>query len=142
MPARDRLCVPRPGSTARSRWACALIVGLILCAGPGLARAQNPFAPLPSQPSSTTTAAPATTASPTTAGSGLSGVEQGGLIGAGILLIAGIAFLIRRDARAKAPVTSRPSASGQRGTAQPRAKRVEQSRAKAKAARRQRKRNR
>lgn len=83
-----------------------------------------------------------TTTSTTSAGSGLSNSEQIGLIGAGILLIAGIAYLIRRDAHKRAPVTSRASASGQRGTAQPRAKRVEQSRAKAKAARRQRKRNR
>lgn len=131
------------GSTARRRRTCALLVGLALCAGPGTANAQNPFAPLPGQPSSTTTATtPSPATNSTAAGSGLSGTEQIGLIGAGILMIAGIAYLIRRDARARAPVTTRASASGQRGTAQPKAKRVEQSRARAKAARRQRKRNR
>lgn len=143
MSVRDRQLLQRPRSTSRRRRLGALLIGLILCASPGIARAQNPFAPLPTQPSSTPTATtPAPTTSATSAGSGLSSTEQIGLVGAGIVVIAGIAFLIRRDAHARAPVTTRASASGQRGTAQPKAKRVEQSRAKAKAARRQRKRNR
>jgi hypothetical protein len=126
--------------TAHRRGVQAVLVCVLLLASPTAASAQTPFAPLPSEPSATTTATTAsTTSTPSTPGN-LSGNEQIVLIVGGLVLIAGIAFLIRRDAHAKAPVTARPSASGQRGTAQPRAKRVERSRAKAKAGRRQRKR--
>jgi hypothetical protein len=129
------------GTTARRRGTLVCAVGLLLLLSPAPASAQNPFQALPSSPSQATPTTPTTTTTSSSSGAGdLSGNEQIGLIAAGILLIAGIAFLIRRDARAKAPVTTRASATAQRGTAQPRAKRVEQSRAKAKAGRKQRKR--
>lgn len=115
----------------------------MLCAVPGqaVAQGQNPFLPLPTQPTPPPTATTPTTSSPASSGGGLSSTEQVALFAAGVLLIGGIAFLIRRDARAQAPV-KRPAGTGPRATTQPRAKRVEQSRAKAKAARRQRKRTR
>jgi hypothetical protein len=113
----------------------------VLVLGPGVAWAQDPFAPLPSQPTSTPTVATPTTSSTTTSGGGLSSTEQIGLFAAALLLIGGIAFLIRRDAGAHAPA-GKVAGSGPRATIQPRGKRVEKSRAKAKAARRQRKRTR
>jgi hypothetical protein len=118
-----------------------VLAALILGAMPAVAAAQNPFAPLPTQPTQTPTATAPTTSSPSTSGGGLSSTEQIALFAAGVLLIAGIAFLIRRDAHAQAPV-KRPTGTGPRATIKPRAKRVERSRAKAKAARRQRKRTR
>ncbi|MEA2297642.1 MAG: hypothetical protein QOF77_578 [Solirubrobacteraceae bacterium] len=118
-----------------------VLVGLVLWLAPSLALAQNPFAPLPSQPTQTPTATTPTTTTTTTTGGGLSTTEQIGLFGAGVLLIAGIAYLIRRDAHAHAPAR-RTAGVGPRSTVPPRGKRVEKSRAKAKAARRQRKRTR
>jgi hypothetical protein len=87
-----------------------------------------------SAPSTATTGASASSG-------GLSSTEQVALFGAGMVLIAGIAFLIRRDAHARTPA-GRPASDAPRATVRPRAKRVEQSRARAKAARRQRKRTR
>jgi hypothetical protein len=137
---RDRSRTASLRTPARRRGCRACLIALALLLSPATAAAQNPFTPLPSQPAQTVTTPPPVTTSSTSGIGNLSGTEQILLIGAGILLIAGIAFLIRRDARAKAPVTTRAAASAQRGTAQPRAKRVEQSRARAKAGRKQRKR--
>jgi hypothetical protein len=135
--ARDQARRPRPAR----RSVCAGLAVLILCAVPAPAVAQTPFDPLPTQPTPTPTVTAPTTSSPSTSGGGLSSTEQIALFAAGVLLIGGIAFLIRRDAHAQAPV-KRPAGTGPRATTQPRAKRVEQSRARAKAARRQRKRTR
>jgi hypothetical protein len=139
MDADDRR---RPAGGRLRSGRAVLLLALCLC-GPAAARAQSPFAPLPAQP--TTTAAPVipTTTTSTTATStgGLSSTEQIALFAAGIVLIGGIAFLIRRDARSHTPA-GRPQSDAPRATVPPRAKRVEQSRARAKAARRQRKRTR
>jgi hypothetical protein len=61
-------------------------------------------------------------------------------IGAAIVVLAGIAFVIVRDARRMAPAGESQLATG--GSARDQAARMRQRRAKAKAARRQRKRNR
>jgi hypothetical protein len=61
-------------------------------------------------------------------------------VGAAIVVLAGVAFVIVRDARRVAPVADGQLASG--GPARDQAARMRQRRAKAKAARRQRKRNR
>ncbi|MGI8801671.1 MAG: hypothetical protein ACR2KV_05785 [Solirubrobacteraceae bacterium] len=123
--------------------ATALLVALTLCALPAAARgqspSQSPFSQLPSAPPSTPTVTAPTPSTTSTSGGGLSSTEQIALFGAGILLIGGIAFLIRRDAHAQAPA-GRPAGAGPRATTKPKAKRVEQSRSRAKAARRQRKR--
>ncbi len=140
--AVDVLDRQRP-ARQRGRLRPALVLALVLAAMPGVARAQGPLGPLPAQPVTTPTVAtptPTTTASSTSSG-GLSSNEQVALFGAGIILIAGIAFLIRRDARARTPA-GRPASDPPRATVRPRAKRVEQSRARAKAARTQRKRQR
>jgi hypothetical protein len=135
----DRRDRQRP---AGRRWPGTLAVALLLGLSPAVAGAQNPLGPLPSQPTPTPTVSVPTTTSPTaTSGGGLSTAEQIGLFGAGLLLIGGIGYLIRRDAHAAAPVT-RAHSDAPRATVKPRAKRVEQSRARAKAARRQRKRSR
>ncbi|HEU0315866.1 MAG TPA: hypothetical protein VFR49_00975 [Solirubrobacteraceae bacterium] len=140
----DALDRQRP-ARRRGRLRPALVLALVLAATPAVARAQGPLGPLPAQPvTAPTVATPppttATTASSTSSG-GLSSNEQVALFGAGIVLIAGIAFLIRRDARARTPA-GRPASDAPRATVRPRAKRVEQSRARAKAARAQRKRQR
>jgi hypothetical protein len=118
-------------------------MALVLAAMPGLARAQGPLGPLPAPPATTPTVTAPSTATTGTSGStgGLSSTEQVALFGAGVLLIAGIAFLIRRDAHARTPA-GRPASDAPRATVRPQAKRVEQSRARAKAARAQRKRQR
>ncbi|MCA1689953.1 MAG: hypothetical protein LC720_05825 [Actinobacteria bacterium] len=139
-PPPPRPAAPTPTARGRGR-AGAILVVLLLGVSPGIASAQDPFAPLPSQPTSTPTTATPTTSTTTGAGGSLSSIEQIGLFAAALLLIGGIAFLIRRDAGAHAPA-GKASGSGPRATIQPRGKRVERSRAKAKAARRQRKRTR
>jgi hypothetical protein len=132
----------RPVSGRLRSGRAVLLIAASLLALPAAARGQSPFAPLPSQPTTTATPTVQTTTSTTsTSTGGLSSTEQIALFGAGIVLIGGIAFLIRRDARAQVP-EGRLASDRPRGTVQPRAKRVEQSRARAKAARRQRKRSR
>ena len=98
----------------------------------------SPFAPLPqAAPSTPTLTTQATTTS--SSDSGLSTGAQVLLFGGGAVLLAAIAWLIVRDARAAAPVDERlhPPRSG---SAPPRDR--AQARRRAKAARRQRKRNR
>ncbi len=144
MNPRDRQRPANPRTTARRRGSRACLVAVLLVLSPATAAAQspaNPFQPLPNQPAPTVaTPTAATTTSSTSAAGNLSSTDQIGLIVAGLLLIAGIAYLIRRDAHARAPVASRAGGPVARGTTQPRAKRVERSRAKAKAGRQQRKR--
>ena len=140
MDSRERQRSAGPASTGR-RWGRVVLVALLIALSPAVAAAQNPLGPLPSQPTQTPTlSVPTTSTTPSTSGGGLSTTEQIAVFGAGIVLIGGIAFLIRRDARSAAPVTTRALSDAPRATVKPRAKRVEQSRARAKAARRQRKR--
>ncbi len=140
--AVDALDRQRPARRRGRLWA-AVVLALVIAAVPGVARAQGPLGPLPAQPVTTPTVSTPTTVTTASSASsgGLSSTEQVALFAAGVLLIAGIAFLIRRDARARTPA-GRPSSDAPRATVRPRAKRVEQSRARAKAARRQRKRTR
>src|SRR4051794_25643897 len=70
--------------------------------------------------------------------SGLSGAAKAAIVALGALLLAGIAWMIVRDARARAPVAE--IERGPKGTSSP--QRHARARAKAKAAKQQRKRNR
>lgn len=85
----------------------------------------------------TTTTAATTTSSETSGGSGVNVTLILGLVAA-VVLLGGIAFVIVRDARSVAPVPDGPPTPGSRN---PEA-RLRKRRAQAKAARRQRKRNR
>jgi hypothetical protein len=99
----------------------------------------NPLAPLPQAPQDTTTVvqAPADNSS-STDDSGLGTAGDILLYGTGLLLLIGIAWLVVRDARRRAPVEE--TVSQPRGTHSP--QRHARARAKAKAAKQQRKRNR
>ena len=123
-----------------------LIAALLLTAalaGPSPALAQDsPFAPIPPAPQEQP---PAPTAD-SDEDDGLSEVQQL-LIGlAGIVLLFGIGWAIVRDARTRAPVEDRSrtadGAERTKATRPPPVRRAQQSRAKARAARRARKRNR
>src|SRR3954466_884139 len=111
-----------------------VIIVLALAAAPaGAARAQsNPLAPLPQAPQDTTTVvqAPANT-NTSTDDSGLGTAGDILLYGTGLLLLVGIAWLVVRDARRRAPVDEHP-VSQPRGTHSP--QRHARARAKAKAA--------
>jgi hypothetical protein len=121
----------------------ALVLAVLaLAATPAAALAQNsPLAPLPQPAPDTSTVQVQTTpntSSSTGDDSGLSTFGQVLLYGTGALLLAGIAVMVVRDARRRAPVDELPSQP--RGTHSP--QRHARSRAKAKAAKAQRKRNR
>jgi hypothetical protein len=120
----------------------ALVISVLaLAALPAAAVAQqNPLAPLPQAPPDTSTVQVQTTSntSSTTDDSGLGTTGDLLLYGAGALLLGGIAWLVVRDARRRAPVEELPSQP--RGTHSP--QRHARARAKAKAAKQQRKRNR
>ncbi|HWH10810.1 MAG TPA: hypothetical protein VG165_06750 [Solirubrobacteraceae bacterium] len=122
----------------------AALTGLLLLLAPASAVAQNPLtipqAPTPAPTVPTTTSA--TTADTSSAGRGLSKNEEALIFGIAIVLIGSIVYVIRRDARTHAPNASASDRGGGRATVPPLAKRVERNRAKAKAARRQRKRSR
>jgi hypothetical protein len=140
LPSSSPVIEPAP-PRSRRRAGCALAaVAVLLLAAPRPAAAQlnNPLAPLGgNQTTSTATASAATTTSGTSTGGGSTGVVAL-VIGVAVVLLAGIAWLIVRDARRAAPMTSRP-----RGAPPARsADRVRRERERAKAARRQRKRNR
>jgi hypothetical protein len=102
---------------------------------------QDPFGPIPQSPPEQPAPAPA----PSGADDGLSRTQEL-LIGvAGIVLLVGIGWAIVRDARQAAPVDrDHPMEEPDRpkGSRRPPARRVKQGRAKAKAARQARKRNR
>jgi hypothetical protein len=123
----------------------AMLIGLVLWAVPTAALAQNPLG-LPPAPTPTVTTTPpvttTTTADSSSAGRGLSKNEEALIFVIGLILLGSIVYVIRRDARSHAPKAGSTERSGGRGTVPPLAKRVERNRAKAKAARRQRKRRR
>lgn len=84
------------------RAALILLLAVALLA-PAMAAAQ--FQPLPPAPPPT----PETVAvDPGSGDDGLSGIQQGFLILAGVVLVVGIGFAITRDAKRNAPVESRP----------------------------------
>lgn len=122
--------------------AIAALTTLGLGVQPARAQQANPFtAPPVSQAPSATTSTPASGgSSSSTATDG--GISSGVLVlvlGAGALLIAGIAWFIVRDARAAAPVGEGVRAGR---ASKPSPARARRDRARAKEARRQRKRNR
>jgi hypothetical protein len=126
------------------RFAAALLAAFALLATPAAVLAQsNPLGPLP-----TPAPAPAETvvvAQDDDGGDGLKGWQQALILGAGIVLLAGIAWAIVSDARSRAPVKEGEIAhpglehAPKRNRSQ---KQRERDRAKAKLARQQRKRNR
>jgi hypothetical protein len=126
------------------RTAAGILAALALMGSPTAALAQdNPLGPLPtpapSQPQ-TVVVAPSTDG-----GDGLKGWQQGLILGAGLVLLAGIAWAIVSDARRRAPVKDNEmahpglDAAPKRNRSQ---KQRERDRAKAKLARQRRKRNR
>ena len=120
-----------------------LLAVLALAAAPAGALGQaNPSDPLQQPvPPDTSTVQVQTNANTSSSSTGDSGLGTTGdilLYGAGALLLGGIAWLVVRDARRRAPVEE--VASQPRGTHSP--QRHARARAKAKAAKRQRKRNR
>ena len=124
----------------------ALILLCLLLAGGATAPAalaqSDPFGPIPQAPPDVPEPAPV----PTDDDEGGLNRTQELLIGAaGIVLLFGIGWAIVRDARSAAPVDAEhPMADSDRpkGSRTPPARRVKQGRAKAKAARRARKKNR
>jgi hypothetical protein len=122
------------------RRALVLAVLALATAPAGVAHAQgNPIAPLPQAAPDTTTVVQ--TPSNNTSSTDDSGLGTAGdilLYGTGLLLLLGIAWLVVRDARRRAPIEE--TVSQPRGTHSP--QRHAHARAKAKAAKQQRKRNR
>jgi hypothetical protein len=124
-----------------------LLCLLVLCAalsgaaGAPLAAAQDPFGPVPPAPPQEPPPAPP----PTEEDEGLNRTQELLIGGAGLVLLFGIGWAIVRDARSAAPVDrDRPLEDRDRpkGSRKPPARRVRQGRAKAKAARQARKKNR
>jgi hypothetical protein len=124
-------------------WLCALLaLGAAAVNAPAAMSAglNNPLGELSESESAATPTKTATTASTeTNSSSNSSKVVILALLAAGALLV-GIAFVIVRDARRVAPITDAELAEG--GPARDSAARLRRRRAQAKAARRQRKRNR
>jgi hypothetical protein len=119
---------------------CAVLVG---SAGPGVAAAQqDPFGPVPQAPPNEPPPAPAPTEDQE---DGLSRTQELLIGAAGIVLLVGIGWAIVRDARRSAPVDAAhplDERTRTKGSRTPPARRVKQGRAKSKAARQARKRNR
>ena len=118
----------------------ALLIVLSLAA-PAAALAQSsPFTPQPPAAGDTQTQTTPVTISNSQAADngGISGAGKAAIIAVGALLLAGIAWLIVRDARGRAPVVE--TEAGPKGTMSP--QRHARARAKAKRAKQQRKRNR
>jgi hypothetical protein len=119
----------------------ALVVAGVLAA-PGSAFANNPLTGVPA----TTATTPATTGTATvttatstaaaTTGGGLSSIDQIGIGVVVVVLFGSIAYVIRSDARAHVSKRATIDIDRERATVKPRAERVKDSRAKAKAARR------
>jgi uncharacterized protein HemX len=112
----------------------ALALGLALCAP---AAAQVGPLPPADPPPPTPPSAPTSTED-----EGLSTFEELLIFGAAAVLIAGIAWVIVRDAKRSAPVQKRSQPDARKPSAREREREQRQRRDKAKAARRQRKRNR
>jgi hypothetical protein len=118
---------------------CAAVLG---AAGAGSAVAQqDPFGPIPQTPPEQ----PPPPAPSPTEDQGLNRTQELLIGGAGLVLLFGIGWAIVRDARAAAPVDAEhpvDESTRSKGSRKPPARRVQQGRAKAKAARRARKKNR
>jgi hypothetical protein len=124
----------------RSALAALLVAGLL---APAVAAAQ--FQPLPpAPPPEPETVAPA----PGAEGSGISALQQGFLILAGVVLVVGIGVAITRDARRNAPAEPRPGlgsapeAAGVGARRKPDPRAAQKQKAAAKRARQARKKNR
>jgi len=125
-----------------ARLALLLTLFALFAPAAALAQSQSPFQGLP--PAATEPAPP----EPTTVTSinnstanddgGISGLAKAAIVAVGALLLAGIAWLIVKDARTRAPIAE--VERGPKGTISP--QRHARARAKAKAAKAQRKRNR
>jgi hypothetical protein len=123
-----------------ARLAILLTVFALFAPAAALAQ-QSPFQSLPPAAQETTTnAVTVDKINSTTANddSGMSGLAKAAIVAFGAVLLAGIAWLIVRDARARAPIPE--VERGPKGTVSP--QRHARARAKAKAAKAQRKRNR
>lgn len=126
------------------RTAAALLAATVLLGAPAGALAQqNPFAPLPQ---AETTPTEVVVAPPADGGSdGLEGWQQALILGAGVILLAGIGWAIVGDAKRRAPVKEGEIAHPGLDHAPKRNRSEKQrsrDRAKAKQARRQRRHNR
>ena len=124
-----------------------LLCLLVLCAALGasvavpVAGAQDPFGPIPQTPPEQ----PPPTPPPEEDGGGLNRTQELLIGGAGLVLLFGIGWAIVRDARTSAPVDPEHPLDARdrpKGSRKPPARRVQQGRAKARAARRARKKNR
>jgi hypothetical protein len=134
----SRSCPQRTSPTLA--WLCAVVAlasMLALPAATGAVTSSNFQQELVAPPTETATAAKTTSEQESSSSSGLSATMIFAMV-AGGLLLGGIAFVIVRDARSVAPVTE-GGASG--GTRNPET-RLRKRRARAKAARQQRKKNR
>ena len=122
----------------------AALIGLVLWSLPATALAQNPLEipPAPTPAVTTPTTTTTSTADQSSASRGLSKGEEALIFAIGLVLLGSIVYVIRRDSRVHAPQAAGAERGGGRATVPPLAKRVERNRAKAKAARRQRKRRR
>ncbi len=116
---------------------------LALPVAPALAQ-QSPFAPLPSEPTTTTQQTTATTQTITSTSGGIKTWQALLIVVGGVIVIAGIGLFIARDARRRAPVTAGDSEAAHLDpSAHKSAQRAKQKqRQKQKAARAQRRRNR
>jgi hypothetical protein len=148
----------QPGSRGVSHVrVTAVLASAVLFGGawafPGLAMAgAGSLTTLPNAPVPTGTTTPASTPTPTlgttptgpvtvptptaTSSGGLSRIAEGAIFVAAALVIAGIARVIVRDARSRAPAGDPPSLDRVKGTVAPIEHRLKRSRAKAKRARR------
>jgi hypothetical protein len=117
----------------------AISLTALALAAPSAALAQqNPFQSLPPAQQQTVTTGTTVSNLNTQDDQGLSGAAKAAIVAVGALLLLGIAWLIVRDARSRAPIPE--TEPGPKGTTSP--QRHARARAKAKAARAQRKRNR
>ena len=134
----------RPASIALA----VVLATLAVATAPATALAQSsPFAPLPSEQTTTEQQQPqtvTTTSVPTQGAGGLKTWQSLLIIAAGVVLLGGLAWVIVRDARRRAPVTAGQSESpGPSADTHRRGQHTKQrQRARNKAARAQRRRNR